>query len=86
MDLEGRKPDIEYPCDWAYTIIGSDEERLQLAAATAVGEVDHELDFSHRSSKGQYVSMKLKVTVESEAHRLDLLQTLSEHADVRFVL
>ncbi|MEQ8768248.1 MAG: DUF493 domain-containing protein [Planctomycetota bacterium] len=86
LDLEGKTPEIEYPCQWNYTVIGSDQERLRLAVVTAVGEAEHDLDFSHRSSKGSYVSLKLRVQVLDDEHRRGLFECLSQHQDVRFVL
>jgi hypothetical protein len=30
-----RKPDIDYPCEWEYTVIGADEARLREIIFTA---------------------------------------------------
>ncbi len=86
MELDSQKLEIEYPCEWSYTVIGKDQERLQLAVAIAVGGEEHDLELSHRSSKGQYVSLKLRMQVRDESHRRELFQRLGDHEDVRFVL
>jgi putative lipoic acid-binding regulatory protein len=79
-------PEIEYPCPWGYRVIGSDEAAVREAIRDAVGDAEHELEFSRTSSKGSYVALKLTVMVRNEAHRLGIDKHLRAHPAVRYVL
>ena len=86
MTDECRKPQIDYPCPWGYRVIGEDETDLREAIREAVGDAEHELEFSRSSSKGNYIALRLKVMVRNEAHRLGIDRYLRTHAAVRYVL
>ena len=80
------KPDIDYPVEWTYKVVGPDEERLRAAIAEAVGSAEHTIRPSRTSSSGKYVSLELVVTVTDEQQRLAIGQALHDHVDVKFVL
>lgn len=80
------KPDLDYPCPWAYRVIGADEQQLRELIAGLVGERAHEVTLSNRSAGGRYTSLRLALTVTDEADRLRLFNALSEHPAVRIVL
>jgi putative lipoic acid-binding regulatory protein len=84
--LEGRKPQIDYPCDWSYKVIGLDEEELRKAVAEVIGDVRHKLERGNVSPGGKYLSLELELRVEDEAHRLRIFQRLSTHPSIRFVI
>jgi putative lipoic acid-binding regulatory protein len=83
--LDGRKPEIDYPCTWSYRIIGADELRMRMAVREIVGAVEHELTMGLESAGGKYRSIQLELVVESEERRLSLFAALTRHPDVRFV-
>ncbi len=80
------KPDIDYPCQWIYKVIGHDESQLRQLIAELVGDRDHDLSLSRRSTKGKYTSLRLELTVTDEADRLRLFTALSNHPAVRVVM
>ncbi len=80
------RPDLEYPCPWAYRVIGRDEAALRAAITGLMGRRDHTLAVSNRSARGKYVSLLLEVTVRDEGDRLSLFADLSSHAAVKIVL
>lgn len=80
------KPDLDYPCPWAYRVIGADEQQLRGLIAGLVGARAHEVTLSNRSSGGKYTSLRLELTVTDEADRLRLFNALSGHPAVRMVL
>ena len=41
------RPDIEYPCNWEFRIIGADEAGLREAIAGVVGNQNHEIQPGH---------------------------------------
>ena len=83
--LDGRKPEIDYPCTWSYRIIGADELRMRTAVREIVGQAEHELTLGLESAHGKYRSLQLELVVESEARRLEIFAALTRHPDVRFV-
>ncbi len=81
-----RKPDLVYPCPWAYTLIGADVDGLRRAAADVVGERAHTLTPSRTSAGGNYHSLNLALEVRDEADRLSLYEAFRRHPAVRLVL
>jgi len=80
------KPDIEYPTQWSYTVIGPDRAKLESVIADTVAERDHQLELSKKSSEGKYTSLKLDVVVQDEKERLQIFEALRDHPDVKIVL
>lgn len=79
------KPNIDYPCDWEYRLIGRTEDGLR-EAVVAIVPGEHKLAPGKESKGGKYISLCLTVQVTSEAHRHELFASLKAHADVLFVL
>jgi putative lipoic acid-binding regulatory protein len=80
------KPKIDYPCPWAYKVIGRDLESLTLAIAEVIGETPHTVTPSHTSRSGAYHCLNVAVTVDSEALRLGLYDRLRRHPAVLMVM
>ena len=77
---------IEYPCRWDYQLIGEDEQRMRIAVAGILGNVDYVLTLANRSRKARYCSLHLSLEVESAERRVGIFEELRRHADVRYVL
>ena len=82
----GGKPEIDYPCQWEFKVIGTDEAALRRAIGQIVGDRVHQLSVSNRSSGGKYCSLRLEVHVEDEASRNALFEALRDHEDVTTLL
>jgi putative lipoic acid-binding regulatory protein len=80
-----RRLELEFPCEWTYTVIGSDAERLHAALSAAAGERTHRVTLSRKSSQGRYVSLELVATVESDEERLRIYAELHAHEAVRMI-
>ena len=80
------KPEVTYPCEWEFKVIGTDQQRLSRAIGQIVGERDHRLSVSHHSRGGKYCSLRLVVTVTDEACRNALFEALCDHDAVTTVL
>lgn len=83
---EADHPEIDYPCRWAYKVVGTSEDRIRAAVRGVVGKTDHTLEVSNHSRTGKYVSLALEVLVADDQQRVRIGQALHEHDDVRFVL
>ncbi|MBD3346163.1 MAG: DUF493 family protein [Chitinivibrionales bacterium] len=82
-----KKPEIEYPCNWSYRIVGQDKELMRKAVDTVV-EDNKEFDLinSHTSSGGKYHSLILDIQVSDERERLHIFECLKKDPSVKFVL
>jgi len=78
------RPEIDYPCDWEWTLVGRDEASLRDAVALVLAG-DYTLRVSRTSRTGKYVSLQLSARVGDEAERLAIGRTLHGHRDVLFV-
>lgn len=81
-----RGPSIAYPCEWSYTVIGEDAERIGPAIAAALADCRPQWRRHQTSRTGRYVSFHVVVPVASEAHRDRLFGLLKAIPGVRFVL
>jgi putative lipoic acid-binding regulatory protein len=77
---------IEYPADWSYHVIGADPDALQAAVARAVADAEHRFVGGATSRGSRWHSVRVRVRVEDEPHRLGILAALQADAAVRLVL
>jgi putative lipoic acid-binding regulatory protein len=86
MAMAGKEPRIEYPCRWTYTLIGMEETVLRACARFVLGDRKYEVQFSHKSPAGKYVSLHVHTEVDNEEDRLGLFDSFSKEPGVKFVL
>lgn len=79
-------PELQYPREWGFRIIGTHEKLLRQLVAEIVEDLAHSLEPSNTSAGGKYVSMSLTLEVRDEAHRNDIHQRLTAHETVKMVL
>ena len=80
------KPDIDYPCQWLFKVIGSDCLEIETAIKEVIGEASFKITASNASSSGKYRSINLEMEVTSEEHRLALYRNLGDCAAIKVVL
>jgi len=80
------KPEIRYPCEWEYKIIGAGEDLIREAIRDVVQERTCVVSFSNRSRQGKYVCLNLELIVLNEGDRTSIYESLKEHPSVRMVL
>lgn len=80
------KPEIEYPCDWVYKVIGEDPVVMKELIITACAPAEVKVEHSHTSSKGKYHSLNASLVVEDEVQRLQIYDLLKNHPAVKVVL
>ncbi len=86
LDSNSRKPEIQYPCEWNYKIIGTDVEEMIKVIEFAVAGLEYEINSSNVSSKGNYFSLNLKVFVPSEIIRDIIFSKLNDSIFIKMVL
>ena len=80
------KPEITYPCEWCYTIIGAKESMMQDAVAVVFWGKEYNVTFSNKSKAGKYVSLVVKTKVGSEEERKQLFALLGKQPAIKMVL
>lgn len=80
------RPQVTYPCRWDFRLVGLTAAEIQAAVREVVLDLAHELEPSNASAGGKYVSMRLRLVVESESQRHALFNDLAGHTAIRFVL
>lgn len=83
---ENQKPEIDYPCDWQYKIIGTSVEDMIVAIEEIATGFEYEITPSNFSSNEKYFSLNLKVFVPSEIIRDLIFQKLEKHLAIKFVI
>lgn len=86
LDENSKRPEIEYPCNWDYKIIGTDVNEMIKVIEEAVGNLSYEISPSNISKKGNYFSLNLTVFVPSEIVRDIIFQKVSSSAFVKIVI
>ncbi|NQV35294.1 MAG: DUF493 domain-containing protein [Phycisphaeraceae bacterium] len=80
------EPIIQYPREWSYRIIGSDEQALRQAASESLGSLAYRVTLSNQSRGKKYLSMNITLNVETQAMRDQIFSALKRHAAVKFLL
>ena len=86
LDSNSERPELNYPCEWIYKVIGKDVDKLIAAIEGASLELKYEVSPSNVSKNDNYFSLNFKVTVPSEAARDIIYQKLNNNKDVIMVL
>jgi uncharacterized protein len=77
---------IEYPCDWSYRLICTDEGVAKRAVARVFGSREHTLKQRNSSSKGSFVSLDLNCSVDSEEDKKNLNTMLRQQPGIKMIL
>lgn len=80
------KPEIAYPCQWSYKVIGSDREAVRLAVEYILEGREYILVYSHQSRTGRYHSWSIDLVVASEDERNLLFAAFKNHLDIKIVI
>ena len=80
------RPEIDYPTRWSYHVIGADPDALRNAVLEAVGGAEHDWEGGAESRRGRWHSVRIRVLVDDEPHRLAILARLQDSDAVRLVL
>ena len=77
---------IEYPCNWCYKVIASEEAALKQAIRDVIDEREHKITPSNKSKTGKYTSMNLDLLVHNEDDRTFIFDALKRHQNIKMVL
>ena len=80
------RPEIKYPCEWSFTIIGIDKQLLRDAAELVMEKREYILQYSKSSRTGKYHSWSVDLVVSDEGDRNEVYSRLKSHIDVKMVI
>ncbi len=84
--LTNKKPEINYPCQWQYTVIGSAEHEILEAISCVIGDREHTICASKKSSGGKFLSVHLELEVHSEDMRNFIFTELQRHPSLKMII
>jgi putative lipoic acid-binding regulatory protein len=80
------KPEINYPTNWGFKLIGRDKEKLKACIKEVMGDKEHLCSSGNASRTGKFHSYNTSCTVESEAERDKIFKCFQDHKDVDMVI
>jgi len=80
------KPEILYPTQWHYRIIGTTEEPIRNVIDSVMGGKNYNVALSNQSSGGKYLSFLLTTVVDSEEERVSIFESLKASDEIKMVL
>ena len=80
------RPDIEYPCEWGYKIIGTSKELLEACVFEIMGDREYTTGKGKTSSKGKFCALTTTCEVASEEDRNALFKAFQDHKDIKMVI
>jgi len=80
-----KRPEINYPCEWSYKIIGTNVDKILEAIESAVSGLKYDVTPSNISKKGNYYSLNLTLTVPNEVVRDLIFQKLDSSDAIKIV-
>jgi putative lipoic acid-binding regulatory protein len=86
VTLAGKKPEISYPTNWEYKVIGEDKAKTKKAVKDIVNDKEHTIKESKKSKTGKYTSFSVNVLVFNEDERLFFFEEFSKHKEIKYVV
>jgi putative lipoic acid-binding regulatory protein len=80
------KPEINYPTNWGFKLIGRDKEKLKACIKEVMGDKEHLCSSGNASRTGKFHSYNTSCTVESEEERDRIFKCFQDHEDVEMVI
>lgn len=86
LDSNSKRPEIEYPCQWGYKVIGSDVDKILSAIEEASLGLSYDVTPSNVSKNGKYYSINFSLEVPNETVRNLVYEKLEGSSGVIMVL
>jgi len=85
QEIKG-KAQIEYPTDWKYKVIGTQENLIRKSVDEVLTNIEYKLKFSKKSSKGKFISLEISLNVKSEKERDLFFHNLKKSKNINMVI
>lgn len=80
------KPNIDYPTNWGFKLIGRDKDKLLRCIKEVMGEKKHLCSLGNVSKTGKFTSYNASCIVDSEEERNKIFKLFSDHDDVEMLI
>lgn len=80
------KPEINYPTNWEFKIIGKDLQSIKDCITEVMGDKKYSLRDGNRSKTGKFHSLNTICVVKSEEERNKIFKNFSDHPAVKMVI
>jgi putative lipoic acid-binding regulatory protein len=80
------RPEISYPTNWGFKLIGRDKDKLLACIKEAMGEKEHLCSLGNASRTGKFHSYNASCTVDTEEERNRIFKYFEDHEDVDMVI
>ncbi len=85
-DKTPQQPQIDYPTDWGFKLIGKDEKELHACIKEVLGHKEHACSYGNASSGGKFHSYNASCVVDSKEERDALFKAFQDHKSVKMVI
>ena len=85
-DNTKKRPEIYYPCEWRYKLIGRDRDKLEACIFDIMAHREYTSSVGNISKNGKFVSMNVSCSVDSEEERNAIFKAFQDHVDVKMVI
>ncbi len=85
-DKTQEKPEIVYPTEWGFKIIGRDKDALHQVIKEVMGEREHSCTYGNPSSGGKFHSYNAKCVVQDQEERDRIFKAFQDHDDIKMVI
>jgi len=83
------RPDIEYPTNWGFKLIGRDKDKLLACIKEImkdVGDKEHLCSLGNSSKTGKFHTYNASCVVDTEEERNKIFKYFEDHDDVDMVI
>ncbi len=85
-DKTQNKPDISYPTQWGFKLIGKNRDALHTCIKEVMGDKEHLCSTGNASKTGKFHSYNTSCQVDSQDERDRLFKCFQDHDDVKMVI
>ena len=86
IDPNSKRPEIQYPTNWQYKVIGTNLDKMISEIEEAAGNLKYEITPSNISKNSKYYSVNFSVVVTSEAVRDMIYEKLNSNEHIKVIL
>ncbi len=84
--LEGKKLELEYPCNWDYKVIINAHCKIEHVVKNVIGDRTYKIGAPKHSKDKNYISYKVSLLVHSDEDRVGLFDLFKKEDCVKIVL
>jgi len=80
------KPQIDYPTQWGFKLIGRDKDSLRKAIKDVLGDKEHTCYLGNRSRTGKFHTYNASCVVDHREERDRIFKAFQDHDDIEMVI